>query len=530
MGIGAPIDYAHRDLRSFDRSEYVEIPIMSIMKMGKSSRKATGYKLKLVVISTFDCRKMTFSFRSCSKERIHFFNEVKRISPKVYNDIFGITIGNIIVSTRRVDRLSTYDNYSVFMKMIQNTTHEKNWRITQANETFELCASYPVHLLVPNSITDYELFACAKFRIKGRFPVVSWVNPKNNASIIRSSLPTLDRCIEDEKLLAAYGNLNTTSNLLYIIDTRAKSKLVSDVTKGAGTESTSFYKNIKMVYLECPTSSKTKESWLKLVELIQENKSSDNWFSLLENTKWLHYIHRLLSSAAKIANIIDQRGNSVMIHCKYGWHTSPQLSSLVQVMLCDEFRTIRGFQHLIEREWIAYGYPFSTECCQYQSQNSMPSGSSITDDDREFSKIDNRLSFTFIQFLNCVWQLTVFYPSYFDFNDRFLITIADAAYNGLYGTFLCNVEKDRYLFSSYSRTLSLWTDIMSDLKKYQNPYYIRRGKSIIPTVHLRNLSLWNSYFDRYSEPLIESTEEKYFSLLQENYELRKNLASFKRSK
>ena len=528
-GVGSPLENLYREYRYFPRSEYVEIPISSIYKMEKSSKKTMSYQSKLAVIYTFDCRKMSISFRGCINERQIFFIELFKLLPKAYNDLFSVLIGNIVASTRRFDRLSTYDGFSVFNKMITQQNKSHLWRISSINETFELCESYPVHLVVPSSINDSELMASSKFRMRGRIPVVSWINPRNNSVLIRSSLPLIDRCSEDEKLLNAYGSSNATSSLLYIIDTRVKTTVVGDVTKRAGIESSTFYKNTKMLFMECNTASQSKESWLKLVDLFQENKRSDNWYSLLENTKWLYYIQKILSNSAKIANIIERRGNSVLIHCKYGWNATPQLTSLVQIMLSHEFRTIRGFQNLIEREWLAFGHPFSSECGQYYIN---PVNNSTENNENEqtgeFSKMGSRISFSFIQFLDCVWQLTQIYPTYFDFNEQFLIAISNAVYNGLYGTFLCSTESERYLLSVKSRTLSLWTDIMTDLKKYQNPFYSCKKKIMIPMLNHWTLSLWTSNYNRYcNSNATESIEDKYIDLLQENYELRKTIANIR---
>jgi hypothetical protein len=42
-----------------------------------------------------------------------------------------------------------------------------------------------------------------------------------------------------------------------------------------------------------------------------------------------------------------------------------------------------------------------------------------------------------------VWQIANQFPHYFEFNEELLISAADAAYNGLFGTFLTNSEKER---------------------------------------------------------------------------------------
>jgi len=43
------------------------------------------------------------------------------------------------------------------------------WRLTTANNSYELSSSYPAVIAVPNSVTDAELLKIATFRSKGIF-------------------------------------------------------------------------------------------------------------------------------------------------------------------------------------------------------------------------------------------------------------------------------------------------------------------------------------------------------------------------
>lgn len=49
----------------------------------------------------------------------------------------------------------------------------------------------------------------------------------------------------------------------------------------------------------------------------------------------------------------------------------------------------------------------------------------------------------FLQFLDCVWQVSKQFPNAFEFNEHFLITILDHLYSCRFGTFLCNTERER---------------------------------------------------------------------------------------
>ena len=45
---------------------------------------------------------------------------------------------------------------------------------------------------------------------------------------------------------------------------------------------------------------------------------------------------------------------SVLVHCSDGWDRTAQLCSLAQLMLDPYYRTVRGFEVLIEKDWLRY--------------------------------------------------------------------------------------------------------------------------------------------------------------------------------
>lgn len=75
---------------------------------------------------------------------------------------------------------------------------------------------------------------------------------------------------------------------------------------------------------------------------------------LLDSTGWLTHIALVLDGAVKIAHCVHHRNRSVLIHCSDGWDRTSQLSALAQLLLDPYYRTMRGFQVLIEKEWLSY--------------------------------------------------------------------------------------------------------------------------------------------------------------------------------
>jgi myotubularin-related protein 6/7/8 len=80
---------------------------------------------------------------------------------------------------------------------------------------------------------------------------------------------------------------------------------------------------------------------------------------------------------------------------------------------------------LIEKEWLSFGHKFSDRC-----------GHLRTNDNKEQSPV-------FLQFIEAVWQLSQIYPTAFEFNERFLMSLHDHSHSCQYGNFIGNCEKDR---------------------------------------------------------------------------------------
>lgn len=48
----------------------------------------------------------------------------------------------------------------------------------------------------------------------------------------------------------------------------------------------------------------------------------------------------------------------MVVHCSDGWDRTGQLTSLAMLMLDGYYRTIRGFEVLLEKEWLSFGHRF----------------------------------------------------------------------------------------------------------------------------------------------------------------------------
>ena len=67
---------------------------------------------------------------------------------------------------------------------------------------------------------------------------------------------------------------------------------------------------------------------------------------------------------------------------------------------------LQGFQWLVEREWLQFGHKFADRC-----------GHTVGGGDI------NEQSPVFVQWLDCVYQITRQYPCHFQFNEAFLVSV-----------------------------------------------------------------------------------------------------------
>lgn len=139
--------------------------------------------------------------------------------------------------------------------------------------------------------------------------------------------------------------------------------------------------------------------------LILLNNLSFSWESLVSSSKWLHYISCLLKSAVTISEAIED-DRSCLVHCSDGWDRTPQLVSLVQLMLDPYYRTYDGFRVLVEKEWIEFGHKFADR------HGVMP------EDDNSYEKCP-----IFQQWLDCVYQIVLQHSEAFEFNVVYLVSL-----------------------------------------------------------------------------------------------------------
>uniref|UniRef100_A0A8C4H0L7 phosphatidylinositol-3,5-bisphosphate 3-phosphatase n=1 Tax=Dicentrarchus labrax TaxID=13489 RepID=A0A8C4H0L7_DICLA len=401
------------------------------------------------------------------------------------------------------------------------------WRVSDINYNYKLCSSYPQKLLVPIWITDKELESVASFRSWKRIPVVVYRHQKNGAVIARCSQPEISwwgwRNTDDEYLVTSiakacqmgtkgtcgtpacrHKNLsvlspvspdssltggagcddNTVPQKLLILDARSYTAAVANRAKGGGCECEEYYPNCEVMFMGMANIHAIRNSFQALRTVCSQIPDPGNWLSALESTRWLQHLSVMLKAATLVCSAVEREGRPVLVHCSDGWDRTPQIVALAKILLDPYYRTLEGFQVLVETDWLDYGHKFGDRCGHQEN----------ADDVSEQCPV-------FLQWLDCVHQLLKQFPCLFEFNEAFLVKLVQHTYSCLYGTFLCNNAYEREARNIYKRTCSVWSLLRSGNKNFQNFLYIPSHDMVLqPVCHTRALQLWTAVYLPTSSP------------------------------
>uniref|UniRef100_A0A6I8SG92 Myotubularin-related protein 9 n=1 Tax=Xenopus tropicalis TaxID=8364 RepID=A0A6I8SG92_XENTR len=414
----------------------------------------------------------------------------------------------------------TENGWSLFLpeqEFEQLALETDDWRLSSVNRDYSVCLSYPQLVTVPKSIDDDSLRKVAAFRHAGRFPVLSYYHKKNGMVMMRSSQPLTGtngkRCKEDEKLINATLKHGKRG---YIIDTRALNVAQQARARGGGFEQEAHYPQWRRIHKSIERFNILQESLIKLVEACNDQSHNmDRWLSKLEASNWLTHIKEILTTACLAAQCIDREGASVLVHGSEGMDSTLQVTSLAQIILDPRCRTIRGFESLVEREWLQGGHPFQQRCAQSAYSNSKQKWEAPT----------------FLLFLDCVWQILRQFPCSFQFNERLLITLYEHAYASQFGTFLGSpVCMNKLKLSQKTLSLWSWVNQPSEINKFLNPLYEANGLVIWPSVAPQSLQLWEGVFLRWnrSSKYLEEAYEEMAHIIEYNKELQVKVNALRR--
>ena len=385
-----------------------------------------------------------------------------------------------------------------------------SFRLSQINLKYKLCDTYPSLLILPSHCDDSSLSRIASCRTKNRFPVLTYVytHPKtdnSNNEVIQTFLYRSSQIntgfIFNKKInyeieyINAIGNIGKYNQGFIFYDCRPYLNAKANSLKGAGVDEINQYKNCKELIFGCIENiHAVRKSLKKALEKTNygnasiksgklafnfANNNLKKFLSKFEESKWLEYLSDIICGANLIINKLSEKTN-VICHCSDGWDRTSQVCSLVQIILDPYFRTFEGFAVLVEKDWVSFGHQFALRNgCDCRSEKK-----------KERSPI-------FIQFLHAVYQIMAQYPNAFEFTENMLLYLSDEIYSNKFGTFLFNSEKELNDNLAKDITVSIWSEIILNKKKYINPFYKYIKEPLIIKGEVQYLIIWKSFFYKY---------------------------------
>lgn len=298
-------------------------------------------------------------------------------------------------SSQKTPLFETYSDWDREVKR----TGASGWRVCSINEGYMISTCLPEYFVVPSSLADQDLKTFSHSFVGRRMPVWSWSH-SNGSALVRVAV--IKDVLQQRK-----------------IDQR----ICNAVTKSHPQRSDVYKSDLDKTL---PNIQEIQAAFVKLKQLCVNEpfeETEEKWLSSLEGTRWLEYVRAFLKHSAELVYMLESKRVSVVLQEEEGRDLSCIIASLVQVMLDPYFRTITGFQSLIQKEWVMAGYQFLDRCNHLKrSEKEAP---------------------LFLLFLDATWQLLEQHPTAFEFSETYLAVLCDSTHISLFGTFLFNSPHQR---------------------------------------------------------------------------------------
>lgn len=240
-------------------------------------------------------------------------------------------------------------------------------RISQCNESYQLCNSLPRSFIVPKDLKDFTLMNAMSTVINNhRVPVITYCCP------IEYRRNFIIRCASSDQQVKIFDILSKVVKPLQLVDL---------------AEST-------------PAMEAIKSSHKKLLESCKQSDMLVPTRFVARTGKWLNIVSQTLKIVKHTANIVSTKASILLIEEDDGaWNNL--IASLIQIILEPHRRTMNGLESLISKEWIylSGGQPDSPTA-----------------------------SLLFALFLDCIYQIYLQNPTRFEFTSEYLRYLYEAQY------------------------------------------------------------------------------------------------------
>lgn len=162
-------------------------------------------------------------------------------------------------------------------------------------------------------------------------------------------------------MLNEIGRLNPNQKKVFIVDARSQIAAYGNRAKGGGFELEQYYANCTVAFATIDNIHGVRDAYRKcftLCESYHQTKENKKILGKLEGTGWMNLLKNILLVSSEVANRMHFKKQSTLIHCSDGWDRTAEICSLSQMMLDPFYRTIEGFEILIEKEWLSFGHQF----------------------------------------------------------------------------------------------------------------------------------------------------------------------------
>ncbi|XP_061118473.1 myotubularin-related protein 12-like isoform X1 [Conger conger] len=355
-----------------------------------------------IIIHCKDLRVFQFSLTFAEAEEAKkIFQSIVHCSlePKALKCAFAFSYCEKATSSPEIQRKQRTMMFNIAEDWTEEMMRTKgNCKLIKDNENFSISQRLPQFFSIPAAVSELNL---SDFQGKG-IPIWCWSHPCGCALYKMASFPLMEDDDDSqarrrymERMLNAVGENN-----LYSVKTEELSETLPNIQ-----EIQQSYNKFKQFFL----IDGTTEFWLSDVK----------WFTSLESSGWLDIIRQCLHKSVEIVQCLEKENRNVLIMEEESLDLCCVISSLVQLMLDPFYRTLTGFQSLVQKEWVAGGHNFLDRCNYLLKDKELQSP-------------------VFLLFLECVWQLLQQHGPAFQFTETYLTVLSDSIHVAMFSTFLFN--------------------------------------------------------------------------------------------